>query len=129
MQYYFNETTILLNAKTDEMDETVPPTDTRYRKDLQFFEQGLIDEADAEKVEIEQQQRRQRAKMNKGEIPMFVGNFFREVAHPLIQNDELKHYEEKAVRYEFIEDEDKNYWSRRNRKDWKDLPNLWGPYD
>jgi hypothetical protein len=67
--------------------------------------------------------------MNKGEIPTFVGNFFREVPHPLIQNNELKHYEEKAVRYEFIEDEDKNYWSRRNRNDWKDLPNLWGPYD
>ena len=55
MQYYFDSTSILLNARTDEMQDCLPPTDTRFRKDLQFFEQGLIDEADAEKIEIEQQ--------------------------------------------------------------------------
>jgi hypothetical protein len=38
LQYYFNANTILLNAKTDEMDQALAPTDTRYRKDLQFFE-------------------------------------------------------------------------------------------
>jgi hypothetical protein len=67
--------------------------------------------------------------MNNGEIPKFTGNFFREIPHPYIKNNELKHYEEKAVMYEFIEDDDINYWSRRNRKDWSNMPNLWGPFN
>jgi len=50
--------TILLNARTDGMEGTIAPTDTRFRRDAQLYEQGLIEEAEAEKIEIEQQQRR-----------------------------------------------------------------------
>ena len=53
MQFYFDPDTILLNARTDQMLGTVAPTDTRYRKDIQLFENGQIDEADKEKVKIE----------------------------------------------------------------------------
>ena len=58
MQFYFDAMTILLNARTDGMEGTIAPTDTRFRKDTQLVEQGLIEEADVEKTEIEQQQRR-----------------------------------------------------------------------
>lgn len=58
MQFYFDAMTILLNARTDGMEGTIAPTDTRFRRDAQLYEQGLIEEAEAEKIEIEQQQRR-----------------------------------------------------------------------
>ena len=43
-----------MNQKTDEMTGIIAPTDSRFRMDNRLFEQGLIDEADAEKIEIEQ---------------------------------------------------------------------------
>ena len=58
-----------MNYQSPEMKELIAPTDSRWRVDNQLFEQGLVDEADAEKVEIEQQQRRQRKRMEEGEIP------------------------------------------------------------
>ena len=66
--------------------------------------------------------------MEAGQLPQFKGNFFREIPHPHI-TDELDHHEERPIMYELIEDEDKNYWARRQRKDWGGMPNLWGPFD
>ena len=43
-----------MNYKSDEMEGIIAPTDARFRMDNRLFEQGLLDEADVEKVEIEQ---------------------------------------------------------------------------
>lgn len=128
LQFFYNPFAVLLNHKTDEMAGIIAPTDSRFRMDNRLFEQGLHDEADAEKVEIEQQQRRQRKLMEAGQLPQFTGNFFREIPHPHI-TDELEHHEERPIMYELIEDDDKNYWARRQRKDWRGMPKLWGPFD
>jgi hypothetical protein len=128
LQFFYNPFAVLLNHTTDEMAGVIAPTDSRFRMDNRLFEQGLHDEADAEKVEIEQQQRRQRKLMEAGQLPQFKGNFFREIPHPHI-TDELEHHEEKPIMYELIEDDDNNYWARRQRRDWAGMPNLWGPFD
>ena len=67
--------------------------------------------------------------MEQGEIPVFTSNFFRQIPHPHVKNnDVLPSNEHEIVKFEMIEDRDKNYWDRRNNKQWEGLPNLWGPY-
>ena len=76
LQYFFDEQAVLLNFKSNEMVGKVAPTDTRFRGDLRYFEEGEKDEAELEKVEIEQQQRRVRRKVEGGEIPAWRPRFF-----------------------------------------------------
>lgn len=54
LQYFFNSTSILLNYKNEQMEGVVAPTDSRFRNDLRHYEEGNIEEADAEKVLIEE---------------------------------------------------------------------------
>ena len=49
-----------MNHKTPEMEGTICPTDSRYRNDQRFFEEGKIEEADQEKLELEIWQRKSR---------------------------------------------------------------------
>ena len=53
MNYYFNKNTYIFQHKTDQMVGTVAPTDARWRKDVDYWEQGLEEESDNEKVKIE----------------------------------------------------------------------------
>jgi hypothetical protein len=52
------------------------------------------------------------------------------VPHPKIKsNDELNSKEENGpIFYELVEEEN-GYFERRDRQDWADMPNLWGPWD
>lgn len=51
-QYYLNEIGVLANHLTDDMKSQLPPTDSRFRKDLRLHEQGKHRGADFEKVRI-----------------------------------------------------------------------------
>ena len=42
------------------MEGIVAPTDSRWRNDLRYFEEDLMEEADNQKVLIEEEQRRKR---------------------------------------------------------------------
>ena len=53
MQYHFDQLTILMNYFNDEMKNEICPNDSRFRKDIRCLEEGHIDEAEAEKVKIE----------------------------------------------------------------------------
>ena len=55
LQYFFNKISVVLNYKNKEMQGIIAPTDSRWRNDLRYFEEDLIDEADLEKVEIEEE--------------------------------------------------------------------------
>ena len=67
--------------------------------------------------------------MQEGTIPMFEPNFFREIEHPHVKNNNfLQSNEKKLVRWEMIESDEKSYWERRKRRDWDGLPDLWGPF-
>ena len=111
------------------MEGVIAPTDSRFRMDNRLYEEGQIDEADVEKVHIEEQQRRTRKEIEDGERGPWECKFFREIPHPVLKKEhQLDTNEETPIMWELIEGE-KGYWSRRNRSDWADLPRLWGPFD
>jgi len=41
------------NYINDELRQFIAPTDTRLRNDERLFEEGLVDEADEEKIRLE----------------------------------------------------------------------------
>lgn len=53
-----------INQLSDELKEKLPPTDCRFRPDLRYFENGDLQNAEAEKDRLEsnQEKRRQAAK-------------------------------------------------------------------
>ena len=53
MQYYYNRQSVLMNYKSPEMASHIAPTDSRFRGDLRLYEEGHIEQADAEKLKIE----------------------------------------------------------------------------
>ncbi|KAI9189065.1 Oxysterol-binding protein 3 [Blastocladiella emersonii ATCC 22665] len=55
--YGFTQFTIELNEITPDIADYLPPTDTRFRPDQVLFERGLLPEAEAEKVRLEEKQR------------------------------------------------------------------------
>ena len=88
LQYYFYKDSIYLNYLPIEMNGVISPTDSRYRLDQRLFEEDQADEADEEKVLIEEEQRRKRKVMDaNGEA--WVANFFRKVDHPHLQDDDI----------------------------------------
>ena len=51
-QYGFSAFTTHLNQVTDDMAQSVAPTDSRFRKDIQLLEQGKYKEAESEMTKI-----------------------------------------------------------------------------
>lgn len=126
----FNPFTLLINHLDDELKEYLPPTDSRLRGDIREYENGNIDQAEVEKVNIEVRQRLVRKWITDGTQPAWQPMFFREIPHPYVNSNDqqLDTKEDRAYMFELIEGE-KGYWQRRQNKDWKDMPNLWGPWD
>ncbi|KAI9320644.1 Oxysterol-binding protein-domain-containing protein [Dichotomocladium elegans] len=61
IKYYgFTRYCVELNEITDIERDKIPKTDTRLRPDQRLYENGLVDEADAEKQRIEMKQRERR---------------------------------------------------------------------
>ncbi|KAI8147715.1 Oxysterol-binding protein-domain-containing protein [Fennellomyces sp. T-0311] len=56
----FTQFATQLNEITAIEENKIPRTDTRFRPDQRLYEQGRVDEADAEKLRIEQKQRERR---------------------------------------------------------------------
>jgi oxysterol-binding protein-related protein 3/6/7 len=54
MQYYFNKQTLLMNFISPDMEGFLSPTDSRNRPDLRFYEEGHVEQAEAQKIIIEQ---------------------------------------------------------------------------
>ena len=66
--YGFTEWAIQLNEITKDIEDKLPPFDSRYRPDQQMFESGKLDEAEGKKADLENKQRQRRKKLEeKGE--------------------------------------------------------------
>lgn len=129
LQFYFQKGTILLNHKSDEMVGVIAPTDSRFRMDERLYEEGKIDEADKEKVHIEEQQRKTKKEIDDGVRGPWECKFFKEIEHPILKkSDNLNTLEETPIMWQLVEGE-QGYWARRNRGDWADMPSLWGPFE
>ena len=108
------------------MTGTIAPTDSRFREDVQLFENGKEEEADREKVVIEVRQRNHRKLVAEGKMDPYEPKYFRSTPHPRVVNSEiLDSQQENPQCWELIND-DKGYWSRRNNKDWSDCLDIWG---
>ena len=123
LQYFFNEIAVQLNQRVEGMNGVVAPTDSRWREDIQLYEEGDVENADRVKVDYEIEQRRKRTHQEStGEI--WKPNFFFEKPHPFLRDQSGE-----AMKQWCLVEGEKGYWERRNRGDWNDLPNLWGPFE
>jgi hypothetical protein len=76
--YGFTQLAVELNELTPDIASLLPITDTRFRTDQRLYEQGKIDEAEGEKLRLEQKQRETRKRMEaNGE--KWVPRWFEEV--------------------------------------------------
>ena len=116
-----------MNFKSPEMEGHIPRTDSRWRSDLRFYEEGNIDESEVEKVKIEQRQRRVRKWVEEGKHPSHQPKFFKQIPHPYMKKEYWDTGDVIPVLYDLVDGE-KGYWERRKNQDWQGLPNLWGPY-
>ena len=124
-----------MNYKNDEMMGKIAPTDSRCRKDVDYYERGLDDDAEREKNNIETEQRRKRKLREDGVSPQWKPMFFKSEKHPYVTTEMLDGRlgpgEEHPIQWKLIENEgdNKGYWERRKNKDWDDLPKLFGPFE
>jgi len=58
--YGFTSFGITLNEITNDLEGVLPPTDSRYRPDVRALEEGNLDEAELEKLRVEEMQRDRR---------------------------------------------------------------------
>ena len=57
MMYGFNSFTLQMNLLNDVLREKLPPSDSRFRPDVQLWEEGKQEEASDEKNRLENNQR------------------------------------------------------------------------
>ena len=94
----------------------LPKTDSRFRGDQRLFEEGKWDEADVEKVRLEEKQRTLRKELSeKGEEfqPMFFEQT--EKLNPITKKVEVSWQAKKG---------DDNYWVKRAKQEWEGLPDI-----
>ena len=101
------------------MEDTICPTDCRFRNDLRCYEEGRIEESESEKNLIERRQRKTRKQVEDGLIPPLKPRFFVEKENKLVNNDIQQTNMDPPIYYELITGE-KGYWERRKNKDWDD---------
>ena len=74
-QYYsFTKFTFSLNELSSKLKKELAPTDSRLRPDIRLFEEGMVDEASAEKHRLEEKQReaqRKKAEQNESYNPLW----------------------------------------------------------
>ncbi|KAI5955254.1 OSH3 [Candida jiufengensis] len=112
-KYGFTTFAGTLNKITEMEQGKIPPTDSRFRPDLQAYEKGNVDQAEELKIKLEQDQRVRRKELEdsgKEHIPQF----FKFVGNGPV--DEGK--------WEFITGE-QSYWNRRKNQAWDGLVQLW----
>lgn len=56
----YNNYALQLNLLSDSLAKKLPPTDTRFRPDVRFWEQADLDTASSEKTRLEENQRERR---------------------------------------------------------------------
>lgn len=112
-RYGFTEFTGTLNKITKIEDGFLPPTDSRMRPDLKFYEDGKLIEAESIKLNLELDQRNRRNE-NKKNDNKTVPSFFKLVFNGSNENGEW-----------IIIKGEMNYWNRRKNQNWIGLPTLW----
>lgn len=116
-RYHLTSFSIQLNELTPGLHEKVAPTDCRLRPDQAYTEQGMWDEANAEKQRLEHKQRAARRAADAGE-PLEPRWF--EVL-PGASAGKHRDMNELAFAYKG------GYWEAREKKDWEGCRDIFGP--
>ncbi|KAJ3669503.1 hypothetical protein LUZ60_011453 [Juncus effusus] len=103
-RYNFSSFGIILNELTAELQEKLPPTDSRLRPDQRYLENGEYDKANSEKLRLEQRQRVSKKFQDNGWKPKWFN----------------KDGTEEGYRYSG------GYWEAREQKNWSECPNIFG---
>ncbi|KAF9112766.1 Oxysterol-binding protein- protein 3 [Mortierella sp. AM989] len=108
--YGFTEFTMHLNEMTKGLEAKLPKTDSRFRPDQSLFEHGKVEEADKEKLRIEQRQRDLRKAMEaKGE--QWNVRWFEKKTDPQTEDPEGQTWRYKG-----------GYWETRETGEWNEKP-------
>ncbi|GJJ77937.1 oxysterol-binding protein-related protein 3/6/7 [Entomortierella parvispora] len=111
--YGFTEFTIHLNELTKGLEAKLPRTDTRFRPDQSLFEHGQVEEADQEKLRVEQRQRELRKAMEtRGE--KWEVRWFEKRVDPQTEDPEGQTWFYKG-----------GYWEARETGEWNEKVALW----
>lgn len=103
-KYGFSKFGSNLNEITEIEKDSIPKSDSRFRPDVRFYENGDLDKAEEYKLKLEQDQRDRR--LNKKDVkPLYFKK-------------------KNSSEYAFVKGID-SYWSKRERKDWSNAPTLW----
>ncbi|KAG0326083.1 hypothetical protein BGZ99_010137 [Dissophora globulifera] len=111
--YGFTEFTMQLNELTKGLEKKLPKTDTRFRPDQSLFEHGRVEEADKEKLRVEQQQRELRKTMETEGEPWQV-RWFEKKPDPQTDDPEGQTWRYKG-----------GYWEARETGEWNEKISLW----
>lgn len=111
--YGFTDFTMPLNELTKSLEAKLPRTDTRFRPDQSLFEHGRVEEADQEKLRVEQKQRELRKAMeNRGES--WEVRWFEKKVDPQTEDPEGQTWFYKG-----------GYWETRETGEWNEKVALW----
>ncbi|XP_071946282.1 oxysterol-binding protein 1-like isoform X1 [Antedon mediterranea] len=113
--YYFGELTMTLN----EMEDGVAPTDSRRRPDQRLMEQGEWDEANREKLRLEEKQRASRRKREEEAKQHADEGKVYEVYRPKWFKREMDAFS-KTMSYKFTNE----YWLRKRNQEWTRCANI-----
>ncbi|KAI8849117.1 Oxysterol-binding protein [Chytridium lagenaria] len=87
--YGFTSFAVELNEITPDIASLLPNTDTRFRTDQRMYEEGKLNEAEAEKLRLEQKQREYRKKLE-AEGVKWIPQWFEEVpADPIAGGESI----------------------------------------
>ncbi|KAF9155877.1 hypothetical protein BG015_008239 [Linnemannia schmuckeri] len=111
--YGFTSFTIQLNELTEGLEKKLPKTDTRFRPDQSLFEHGRVEEADREKLRVEQKQRELRKQMESRGEPWEV-RWFEKRPDPQTEDPEGQTWVYKG-----------GYWEARETGQWNEKIALW----
>ncbi|KAI7820142.1 Oxysterol-binding protein-domain-containing protein [Gamsiella multidivaricata] len=111
--YGFTEFTMHLNELTKGLEQKLPKTDTRFRPDQSLFERGKVEEADQEKLRVEQRQRELRKAMETKGEPWEV-RWFEKKADAETEDPEGQTWRYKG-----------GYWETRETGEWNEKVALW----
>ncbi|KAH6780374.1 binding protein 1C [Perilla frutescens var. hirtella] len=103
-RYNLTRFAITLNELIPELEEKLPPTDSRLRPDQRCLENGEYEKANAEKLRLEQRQRQARKMQERGWKPRWFG----------------KDRGSNAYRY------NGGYWEARDQSNWEGCPDIFG---
>lgn len=103
-RYNFTRFAMTLNELTPGLKERLPPTDSRLRPDQRCLENGLYEQANAEKLRLEQRQRQARKMQERGWKPRWFA------------------YDKGCDTYRYIG----GYWEAREQGEWDLCPDIFG---